>query len=277
MRHGLDRGMVIGIILLAAMTVAIAAISYVNTRRLRDDAGQATLSREFLDTIGAIRTDTRTVQATQRAYLITGFNDYRKPYQEAAVILRADAARLSKLTEGDSEQHGRAFDAARQIESGLASLDEVVKLRGGVDGHNAVVELSRKRGPRSFVDPLLETLARMDLAERDRLALREAETRAAYARATIYGLASAFLGLGALGMFAWVLRRSVLARARYAARLADQRELLNATLISIGDGVIATDADGNVTFLNGVAEALTGWASVEATGLPLTSARLKKG
>ena len=271
MRHGLDRGMLVGITLLAGLTVAIAATSYVTTRRLRDDAGQATLSREFLDTIGAIRTDTRTVQASQRAYLVTGFDEYRKPYQEAAATLRSDAARLLALTAGDSEQHGRALDAGHEIETGIASLDEVVKLRGGVDGHQAVIEFSRKHGPRSFVDPLLETLAKMDLAERDRLELREAETRAAYARAIIYGLASAFLGLGALGMFAWVLRRSVLARARYATRLTDQRELLNATLISIGDGVIATDADGNITFLNGVAETLTGWKSVDAAGLPLTS------
>src|SRR5262249_36648109 len=41
------------------------------------------------------------------------------------------------------------------------------------------------------------------------------------------------------------------------------------TLASIGDGVIATDAHGNVTFLNPAAEALTGWTQKEADGLPL--------
>ena len=52
--------------------------------------------------------------------------------------------------------------------------------------------------------------------------------------------------------------------------LAQEKELLSVTLNSIGDGVIATDLDGNVTMLNKVSVALTGWAAQDAVGKPLT-------
>ena len=50
------------------------------------------------------------------------------------------------------------------------------------------------------------------------------------------------------------------------AQLVDSEEHLGATLRSIGDGVISTDAKGRVTNLNSAAEALTGWTMSEARG-----------
>jgi PAS domain S-box-containing protein len=46
-------------------------------------------------------------------------------------------------------------------------------------------------------------------------------------------------------------------------------EKLAVTLNSIGDGVIATDAEGRVTLLNPLAEQLTGWTQAEAIGRPV--------
>jgi PAS domain S-box-containing protein len=50
----------------------------------------------------------------------------------------------------------------------------------------------------------------------------------------------------------------------------DSRRLLAATLSSIGDAVVATDQEGRITFLNSVAESLTGWSSQEARGKAIT-------
>ncbi len=51
--------------------------------------------------------------------------------------------------------------------------------------------------------------------------------------------------------------------------LAEEKERLRITLTSIGDGVICTDAVANITFMNPVAEQLTGWTLAEAEGQPV--------
>jgi len=53
--------------------------------------------------------------------------------------------------------------------------------------------------------------------------------------------------------------------------LYEQRQWLQVTLSSIGDAVITTDAQGGVTFLNPVAQSLTGWAQKDAAGIPLNT------
>lgn len=57
---------------------------------------------------------------------------------------------------------------------------------------------------------------------------------------------------------------------RWMEELSNQKERLAVTLRSIGDGVVTTDLNGNVGFLNKVAEKLTGWRNEEAIGKPLT-------
>ena len=54
-----------------------------------------------------------------------------------------------------------------------------------------------------------------------------------------------------------------------SAALAAEHELLQVTLRSIGDAVITTDGAGCVTWLNPVAERMTGWPTTEAKGRPL--------
>ncbi len=61
-----------------------------------------------------------------------------------------------------------------------------------------------------------------------------------------------------------------LARHRAEDALRKQSDWLRVTLSSIGDAVITTDVEGRVTFMNRVAESLTGWAEAESMGHSLT-------
>lgn len=86
----------------------------------------------------------------------------------------------------------------------------------------------------------------------------------------IGGIASA---LRASRARAQTLTAEVLAREagleKSHAELAAERDRSRITLQAIADAVIATDREGNVTFVNDCAVALTGWPPAEATGRPL--------
>jgi PAS domain S-box-containing protein len=67
------------------------------------------------------------------------------------------------------------------------------------------------------------------------------------------------------GIAQWIKRKQA------ETALAQQQEWLNVTLRSIGDAVLAADIKGDVTFMNPVAETLTGWKLSEALGMPSTA------
>lgn len=52
--------------------------------------------------------------------------------------------------------------------------------------------------------------------------------------------------------------------------LRESEQRWNATLSSIGDAVIATDLEGKITFMNKVAQLMTGWTQTEASAKPLS-------
>jgi PAS domain S-box-containing protein len=65
------------------------------------------------------------------------------------------------------------------------------------------------------------------------------------------------------------IARDISERHRVRDRLRQSEERFHVTLASIGDGVISTDNEARVTFMNSVAEELTGWTCQEALGVPL--------
>jgi PAS domain S-box-containing protein len=78
----------------------------------------------------------------------------------------------------------------------------------------------------------------------------------------VVGLLAYIFTCGLIIWIGWAMRR-----ARASAN--ERGEVLRVTLASIGDAVITTDNDGRVTYLNAVAESLTGWTLEQASSQPL--------
>lgn len=63
--------------------------------------------------------------------------------------------------------------------------------------------------------------------------------------------------------------RYAVGRKHLEDALFEEKERAEVTLNSIGDAVICTDSAGDVTFLNVIAERMTGWTRTEALGCPI--------
>ena len=63
-----------------------------------------------------------------------------------------------------------------------------------------------------------------------------------------------------------VLNRELMATGRRLSATQEEKERLRVSLNHVCDAVITTDMSGNVTYLNTVAETMTGWTSQEAKG-----------
>ena len=77
-----------------------------------------------------------------------------------------------------------------------------------------------------------------------------------------------------VGVVAYLFTCALIIVFGEAARIANRRatdslEVFRVTLRSIGDAVITTDIQGCITYLNEVAESLTGWSHQDALGQPL--------
>ena len=113
-------------------------------------------------------------------------------------------------------------------------------------------------------------------------AINEAVTPAARSFSDALGEASRFilqllivinlLTAVVLILLAWLRVHMLLAQRRvYARALQLERERAQITLESIGDGVITTDVEGAIVYMNPAAESLTHWKTGQASGLPLAA------
>jgi diguanylate cyclase (GGDEF)-like protein/PAS domain S-box-containing protein len=64
----------------------------------------------------------------------------------------------------------------------------------------------------------------------------------------------------------WRAAQSAIARKAREMTVFGDNERAHATLASIGDAVLSTDNEGVITFMNSIAEKLTGWACSQALG-----------
>lgn len=193
----------------------------------------------------------------QRGYLFTGELKYLAPYQAALAQVLPQIDKLTQLTGDNPRQQPHIANLRNLAQLKLDELAETIALyRAGKLAEAKALVLS-DRG----LMLMNRIRSEIDLMQQEESSL-DTTRNAAYQQSVQGAIASLYLATGIAILGLAVLARFILlerkAREDHAREMRAREQWFRVTLTSIGDAVIATDAQGVVTFLNPIAETLTG-------------------
>jgi len=259
------------------VTAAVVAGSTFATfwfgNRVLEVRAREQLRRDGITRLEQLESVVKDAETGQRGFIITGDESYLQPFAQATERLPADLEKLRKCSSLVLSPEEIA-KVTGLIQQKMAELRSTIELRrsGGLE---AALPLVQAGSGKQVMDDLRSEVAQVK--DRQAAALKEEaglSNRATRTRTEVFVLC----GLLNLGILAWAYRRIAEAlRDRDVAlreagvrslELQEQKDLLGVTLASIGDCVLVTDKEGRITFMNPVAEEITGWKSNEAMGRP---------
>ena len=129
MRGTLDRTVLVGAGLFAALLVAIAALTYRNTSQLNEDARWVAHTNKVLDLTGEVLLAIVDAETGQRGFLLTGRDEYLEPYNSARKRLEGLLATLKEETRDNPRQQNRIAKLAGMTAVRLAGFEQAIELR----------------------------------------------------------------------------------------------------------------------------------------------------
>jgi len=263
------------LILVAAglvLLLAIAVFSGVDWAGYRQDRAYVLATRRIAEDTNRVLLAITEAEASQRGFLLTGREDYLRPYLTVLSEMPGRLKDLDSETRDDPDVNLRVKTLAVQVNDKLTALRAGIDRKRDNDDDGAIRLVNSGR-----VAALTAALRSTGQEIRDSLSA-QAEDRAAHVRNNtdrshfIISSGAVLLvilfALGTANMNTAAARREQLITTldRERRQASEVRDLFKTTLFSIGDGVVATDREGRVIYLNRVAEALTGWREKDAAG-----------
>jgi len=234
-----------------ALAIFVAAWS---ADTIRDESRRVGATHDGLVVLKNVLSILQDAETGQRGFLLSGDERYLAPYLDARARIRGELTRLDEIRT-DIELDAGSIQALRAgTETKFAELGETLTAyeRAGAEAARAILLTHEGK---AAMDAVREQIGRLEKHAYGVRALRIANREQAVRRALWGTVLCGLLGIAVTAVAVRLVQR----QARLQGRLDEERELLRATLLSIGDGVIVTDEHALVTTMNGVAEALTGW------------------
>ncbi len=239
----------------ALILVTIAGLSYHEWNDYREAHAGAIRTRDVQAALNRLGAHLLDAETGQRGFLLTGEEHYLQPYKLAIQKIPADLAEIQKLLNAEPSQAGMLVRLNSLVEEKLDELGRTVAIREARGAAPAVEVVVSDQGKR-IMDQIRDLLSGIQRQESS--VLVSAQDAAAEAARRAFEITAGGALILLFITFTGTLKINTAIREREEA-LADAqkaRDSLKTTIASIGDAVIATDAQGSVVFANRVAQSL---------------------
>ena len=247
-------------------------------------------SRIVFTAVDDLRFSLVEAETGQRGFALTGDEAYLAPFLAVRDTLRPNLNALRELTTSALVQQ-HVDTIAPLLDTKLAEMEKTIAMRRNHDVAGVLTLISSDVG-KGLMDAIRMEMRAIAQIEEDIRRQRNIQFDTSLHRLFVIIVVIAVLALLLAILFAYFTHHAAQQRLlklvhdetqhllsaqtrtsehlQQANRtLQDSEQKLAITLRSIGDGVIATDAQARVTLLNPVAEELTGWTHAQALGLPI--------
>lgn len=255
------------LVLLIVTLLSLGAISYGGMVLSRRSDQWVRHTHEVLEHLQNSLSAMQDVESSYRGFLITGNQRSLKSFQDDILRSRQEEAILRSLTLDNPAQQSRFPLLHSLAEQKIQHAEKVIGLRR-MKGLEAAAVFIRD-GSQAETDKYREVILQMQGEEMQLLALRSAEAKKRSGETKAVLIFGTILGLLIAAAASGSVQRDSSRRALAEDALFVEKERAQVTLNSIGDAVICTDISGNITFLNIVAERMTGWSWKGAIGHPM--------
>jgi len=260
-RLGIIAGFALLLLLLVANTLILSHQLGVQIA----NQAKVTHARQVLFALERTQSLLVNAETGQRGYLYTGDPKYLNIYELAIAQFDSHMDDLAQLAANDPPQQARIPMLRSLAQTKLAELDQSLTYYSS-SRHEEARALVKSDAGLNTMNEIRTLVGQMEQEELSQEALRILELERSIRVIFIGIYLSSLLGGLSVILLAYFILREMKHHQKYLRATQEREEWYRVTLTSIGDAVICADHQGNITFLNLVAERLTGWPLSEAIG-----------
>lgn len=251
-----------------ALLVFINVLLFVSLDKNTQQDRYVVHTYRVLKTSNALFSAIKDAETAQRGYILTKDTSFLTPYHHSIAVKNRLLEQLDKLIKDNKVQQQRLkhiksliHQKYRFVEKSLFTLRQ--------SGSEQTIDLVNKGEGKMIMDQLRLAFQKFNAHENRLLKQRTYEAQKSVNTLKFTLVYSVLISILIFAITFYKLFQKIKVQHQQEEALFVQNEWYRQTMYSLGDGVITTDVNGNITFINRSGLHITGWLFKDAVGQPI--------